>query len=189
MMQRYNGKFDSGKSNVRRKTKRPLVVLCSLLLLLSVAVGGTMAFLKSQDDSATNQFVPGHVGCYVNGNAVSLTAETNVPTYVRVRFVINWVDADGNVYPGDVTGVKLNVLSGWTNHNNYYYYPTMLEPGKTETTSAFTSGFEYGARPADIPEEYNLQVTVLAEAVQAVGRTADSTPSYQDSWKSALDGN
>ena len=86
-----------------------LVIACAAILCGSVVMG-TSAWLTADDD-ATNDFVPGVVGCYVeetvdNGAKTSVkiqNKDANVSAFIRVTLVASWVDDDGNVGPTPAT--------------------------------------------------------------------------------------
>lgn len=172
----------------KRKLNKSFVVLFSLILLLSIAVGATFAYLISGTEAEENSFVPGKVDCYVTDDyKVSLTDGTNVPTYVRVAIVATWQDGEGNVYATANDVINVNVTAEWQENRGYYYYPEKLVPGETIVTPAFSTGFTYSGDASGIPEGYELCVEVHAEAIQAIGRTDDNTEeAYQNSWNAAI---
>ena len=172
--------------------RKSFPVLLSLVLLLGIVGGATLAFLSTKDGAVSNSLVPGEVGCVVNSNySVSLTEQTNVPAYVRVTWVATWKNAAGEIYYADMNGVAPigTENNGWNNYGGFYYYPTALVPGENETTPVFASGFTYTGDASGIPEGYELKVDVLAEAIQAPGTTdVGDTPSYLDAWARAVNG-
>lgn len=102
----------NNNSPVRRRIPTRIVVACALAAALGVAgIAGVVAWLTAES-SVQNQFVLGEVKPVVNeeDNAgdefendsstvkqdVSVSNEGNVPIYVRAKFEIYWVDANGN---------------------------------------------------------------------------------------------
>ena len=59
----------NGKHAAPRGMKRSLVLVVSLLALLLVVAGGTLAWLTAQD-SVSNTFTPAHVTCNVDAAVI-----------------------------------------------------------------------------------------------------------------------
>ena len=137
-----------------RKSKRPVALLASLVMLLAVAVVGTAAFLTTSKGPVTNTFTPAHVPNKVveefNGSEkkdVAIKNEGDVPAYIRVALVATWVKLDdsGNPIPGEVYGEKpvpdtdytvslAQPTNGWAKSGDYYYY-TAKVPAKDQDDS------------------------------------------------------
>lgn len=170
----------NGKRVLKTNRKAP-VALVAILVLLCCAVAGTVAFLVTKTDSVVNTFTPSKVTTYVeeefNGQTksnVKIQNTGNIDAYIRVAVVANWIDKDGNVYGGATpvagkdytltpkTGENENWFQG---SDGYYYCKTAIESG-SETpvlieSCAKTTG-------AEVPEGYDLQVTILADGIQSV---------------------
>lgn len=162
------------------KTKKP-VALVAILVILCCAVAGTVAYLVTSTGPVTNTFTPASVTTEVveefNGTTksnVRIKNTGNIDAYIRVAVVANWIDKDGNVYGGATpvagkdytltpkTGENENWFQG---SDGYYYCKTAIESG-SETpvlieSCAKTTG-------AEVPEGYDLQVTILADGIQSV---------------------
>jgi len=86
-------------------------------------------------------------------------------SYVRVKLVMNWVDENGNV---SATPVNITVdydNTNWFEQDGIYYYKMPVAPdGKTENLLKADSPI---TEPADKPAGCHLEVTVLAESIQA----------------------
>ena len=170
----------NGKRVLKTNRKAP-VALVAILVLLCCAVAGTVAFLVTKTDSVVNTFTPSKVTTYVeeefNGQTksnVKIQNTGNIDAYIRVAVVANWIDKDGNVYGGATPVVgKDYTLTPKTGENEnwfqgsdgYYYCKTAIESG-SETpvlieSCAKTTG-------AEVPEGYDLQVTILADGIQSV---------------------
>ena len=91
-------------------------------------------------------------------------------SYVRVKLVMNWVDDDNNV---SATPVNITVdydNTNWFEQDGIYYYKMPVAPdGKTENLLKADSPI---TEPADKPAGCHLEVTVLAESIQAAPSTA-----------------
>ena len=120
-------------------SKKPLTLFVALVLLLTLAVGGSLAWLVSNDD-VTNSMVPGQVPIeideVINGTTkTSITIQNtgNIDAYIRVAVVANKVDKDGNITVGTAPELKLG--ADWQKlEDGYYYYKGVVAP-KASTES------------------------------------------------------
>ena len=168
--------------------KKKLTVLVALLLLVTVSVGGTLAWLATQTAPVTNTFTPSHVTTAVDEDTtttpgtksdVKIENTGDTSAYIRATYVVNWVDANGNIYAAqpvediDYT-VVLNKGSGsdqWTQGTDGYYYYNSEVPataGHDYTGVLITSIAPKGTAPTG----YTLQVTIIAEGIQSQGMSA-----------------
>ena len=90
---------------MKRINKKVILLAVSLVLILSVAIGGTVAYLIDQTDSITNTFtpasVPPHIDENFNGSVkdnVQIRNDGDIPAYIRVKVVVTWKDTADNVY-------------------------------------------------------------------------------------------
>lgn len=170
---------------VKSNGKKPLLMIAALALVVALSIGLTSAFLTSQQ-GLTNTFTPGKVSCEVVENVSdgkktvvqvkNPQTDDAVPAYIRVAVVANTVDAEGNITgSADVSGSLGG--EGWVQGDDgYYYYTKIVEPKEpNNVTDNLLSD--------DIDLD-GIQVTVLAQAIQAHGVT-DGTPSVtavKDAW-------
>ena len=155
------------------KTKKP-VALVALLVLLCCTVAGTLAYLVTNTDPVTNTFTPAHVSTAVdetfkNGvkSDVKIQNTGNIDAYIRAAVIINWADENGNVSATPVKATDYTITwtkEGWVEHNGYYYYTAPVAAGAL-TGELFTDCKL--AEKVTPPEGYNLQVTILADGIQA----------------------
>ncbi len=157
------------------KTKKP-VALVAILVLLCCAVAGTVAFLIDSTGPVTNTFTPASVTTQVeeefNGQTKSNVRIKNtgdIDAYIRAAVIVNWADAQGNVYGGatPVAGTDYTTLTlqtGWIKVGDYYYY-TSAVPARSSTGTLFAPIKQLKAC-ADT--NYKLQVTILADGIQSV---------------------
>lgn len=178
------------------KTKKP-VALVALLVLLCCTVAGTLAYLVTSTNSVTNTFTPASVSTEVKEtfkdgvkSDVKIQNTGDIPAYIRAAVIINWADANGNVYGGAVPTDKgdkkdydltLKANNGWIKGaDGYYYYIHPVAP-KESTTAIFEDITQLTDDPA---EGYGLQITILADGIQSEpGTTVVSV------WKSVTDVN
>lgn len=173
--------------------KRHWGMLLSILLLLTVVAGGTLAYVVAKTGMVENQFEKVQVSCEVlaEDNEVKLRNTSDVEAYIRAAIVVNWMDEDGNLL--GVAPVK--TTAGNSGHYAYdlnetvwekdaetgFYYYVEKVAARVGTTDALLSNITI-TKPEGF-EDYELSIEVLAEAIQADGVTADGTKTaYQDAW-------
>lgn len=157
-------------------------LLVSLLLLLTVSVGGTIAFLMDSAGPLRNLFTPSKVTTYVdetvNGKTksnVSIKNTGDTTAWIRAAIVVTWQDAKGNVYGQlpvenrDYT-MNLNVVNenGWLKgKDGFYYWPLPVksekEDGKNCKTGVLIQNCTY---KANAPEGYYLNVEIIGSGIQ-----------------------
>ena len=162
----------------RKKQKKVVSLLLSIALLLTLATGGTLAYIVTKSAMAQNQFVAGYVTSSVNNNG-TVTNNGNVDAYIRAAVVVNWMDGSGNVY-GIKPDYTLTVNSGWVENGGFYYYTSAVAPDATTEAAPVTVTVN-GTAPSSA---YSLCIQIVAEAIQAGGDTdSGNIPAYQDAWK------
>ena len=173
----------SRKENRRLNVAPFLAFLFTSILLLSAASGGTLAWLTAQDEPVVNEFTPAAVDVKITEKVEdnvkrsitiqNVSAERNIPVYIRVSLVVNWVDAAGNVLPGTVDlSTYVDTLGGWfLGADGYYYYCQPVAVGDS-TGELLKNPISLVSRT----DGSHLEVTVLAQAVQAT-QTA-----VEDAW-------
>ena len=180
----YQGKhfYDKRKPNIR--LNKAAVLIMAVLLLLGAAVGSTIAFLIDKTDPATNTFTYAKVSCEVTESFtnnkkdnVQVKNAGTTDAYIRATYVVNWVDAQGNIAASDPAGYSYtlteNPNSRWTKgEDGFFYYTSPVVPGASTEGSLLTCTVTYPDNP-----EYTLSVEILAEAIQ-------STPdkAVQEAW-------
>ena len=170
---------------------RKTALILSLCLIFALAVGTTFALLKASTDPVENTFTAAKSGTDIveelDGNQKKSIVVKNTGTavsYVRVKLVMNWVDESGNV---SATPVNITVdydNTNWFEQDGIYYYKMPVAPdGKTENLLKADSPI---TEPADKPTGCHLEVTVLAESIQAAPSAA-----VEGAWKvvKVVDGN
>ncbi|MBQ4369674.1 MAG: hypothetical protein II784_01595 [Oscillospiraceae bacterium] len=144
-------------------SKKALVLVIAAALLIALAVGGALAFLKDSADPVTNTFIPAVVDCkVVPGDSglytvQNVSGDTHIRAYIRAAVVLNTVDASGNITGNVADESTYLAADGWTKSGDYYYWDGIVEVG------ASTGNLLKAAVPAGV------SVTVLAEAIQADG--------------------
>ena len=165
---------------------RKAALILSLCLIFALAVGTTFALLKANTDPVTNTFTAAKSGTDIveelDGSQKTSIIVKNTGTavsYVRVKLVMNWVDKSGNVVSGgNLPEVTLNEPD-WFMKDGIYYYTKPVGP-KDSTANLLKDPI---TQP-NAPEGCHLEVTVLAESIQAAPSKA-----VTDSWGVRVDNN
>lgn len=164
---------------------RKTALILSLCLIFALAVGTTFALLKANTDPVTNTFTAAKSGTDIveklDGSQKTSIAVKNTGTavsYVRVKLVMNWVDESGNV-SAEPVNITPSITADWFEQGGIYYYK-MPVAAKGETTNLLKTPITQDAAP----EGYHLEVTVLAESIQAAPSKA-----VTDSWGVGVDSN
>lgn len=156
---------------------RKAALILSLCLIFALAVGTTFALLKANTAPVTNTFTAAKSDITIdedvkNGEKSSVEVKNigTATSYVRVKLVMNWVDEEGNVVSGgSLPTVTLN-KSDWFEQGGIYYYTKPVAPDE-KTTNLLQAGTSI-AEPTEKPAGCHLEVTVLAESIQAAPSTA-----------------
>lgn len=164
---------------------RKTALILSLCLIFALAVGTTFALLKANTDPVTNTFTAAKSGTDIveklDGSQKKSIIVKNTGTavsYVRVKLVMNWVDDNGNV-SAEPVNITPSITDDWFEQGGIYYYK-MPVAAKGETTNLLKTPITQGTAP----EGCHLEVTVLAESIQAAPSKA-----VTDSWGVGVDGN
>lgn len=171
--------------------RKLLVLLTAVALLLTFAVSGTVAYLVVGPQEVENTFTPVQVNTRIvetfeKGSKSSIMVQNgdtakDIPVYVRVAVVGNWVDAEGKIV-GPWSLGSYNTAN-WTKSGEFYYYNSILPVGKV-TEDLLTGNGIREADYSDAPEGTHLVVTVVQQAIQAAGMPA-TVDSAQDAFEYA----
>lgn len=160
-MKLYGGRSHNGK--------RSLAALIALVLIICVAVGGTIAYIVTQTGEVKNKFTPADVQIAIQEDfdgtvKSSITVENvndpkNVPCYIRVKLVSNMQDDKGNV-TGSAAINAFELNNKWFKGNDgCYYYKDVVAVGAS-TANLLADG-------STITLTNGQVVEVLAEGIQA----------------------
>ena len=162
-------------------SKKPLTLFVALVLLLTLAVGGSLAWLVS-NDNVTNSMVPGNVPIEIveeikDNVKTSITIKNtgNIDAYIRVAVVANKMDKDGNITVGTAPTLNLNTEKWQLLPDGYYYYKGVVAP-KASTESLGSISF------------VDAEVNILAESIQVLGGVTGDGNASVDAWKASFDG-
>ena len=148
--------------------KKLLVMVLSLVLLISVSTGVTLAYFSRMSAPVINTFQAGSVGAKIEETVSENTKEsirvTNTgdsPVYVRVRLVNYWMDGE-DIAPKASTLHVSEDTAKWKKIGEYYYYTAPLAGGAT-TENLLKAGITMTTDS----NGYTQVIDVLADTVQA----------------------
>ena len=159
------------KNAARGGMNRSLVLVVSLLALLLVVAGGTLAWLTAQD-SVSNTFTPAHVSCEVkedfNGTIksnVNVTNTSDIAAFIRVKLVTYRVNDAGQRIGGKATIPTFTPGTGWVKYGDFYYYTLPVEPNADPATDLIDQ--IKLTRSYDDADGGKQVIEVMAEAIQS----------------------
>lgn len=179
--EQYDGKYLQSEHKQLRRPKRLATLLVSLLLVLGVAVGGTVAFLSTRTDSKVNTFTPSEVTC-----AVTETFENNVKSnvavkntgdttaFIRAAINVTWMsnqDAANQTVSAKVPVKDTDYSITFAKNTNwiqgadgYYYYQLPVDPQVSTEVLIEECKLQENA---SVPDGYHLSVEIVASAIQS----------------------
>ena len=170
----YPGAHRRKDSKPRFPTNRAAVLLLSMILLIGIAVGTTVAFLVARTEPIKSTFEYAKVSCEVTGSKenVQIKNPGNTAAYIRATYVVTWRDGNRNVavsVPGGYSYTLTENLGNYWNKgaDGYFYYSLPVSPGNSTQDSLLTCNVTYPDNP-----EYTLSVEILAEAIQSTPENA-----------------
>ena len=172
---RYEGKHRKATAPARGRslrTGRLTTMVIATVLLLALAIGGTLAWLSTKDGPITNTFTPSKVTCEVTENFngvtksnVNVTNTGDTDAYIRVKLVSYRVN-DGGQHIGGTAEIPAFIPgTGWVKKGDYYYYTKPVAPGKQPETSLISSIPLTGSY--DDADGGKQVIEVMAEAIQS----------------------
>lgn len=158
---------------------RLAMMVLSIVLLLGVAIGGTIAWLSTKTTSVTNTFTPAKVTCDVTENFdentgvktnVNVTNTGNIAVYIRVKLVTYRTNDAGQHIGGTAELPEFTLGENWVEHGGYYYYTLPVASGEKPvanladrmTLEKFYGDADGGKQALD----------VMAEAIQSAPEKA-----------------
>ena len=168
----YRDKHEAWRSEKTARKGRLNATIISVVLILTLAVGGTIAFLSTKTDPVVNTFNPSQVTCSVvedfDGKTktnVNVENTGDIPAFICVKLVAYRTN-DAGQHIGGVSEVPAFTLGkDWARCGDYYYYTYPVAPGATPADSL--------AEVIKLTENYtdvdggHQSIDVIAEAIQA----------------------
>lgn len=156
------------------KNRKLAALLVSLFLVLTAAIGATIAYLVTHTDPVVNTFTPGKVDTEIveefDGDVkenVTLKNTGDVEAYIRAAVVVSWKDDQGNVLAaapvqGTDYTMELGENTGWFQaSDSYYYFSSPVAAGDS------TGILIQKCAPITQKEGYTLSVEIIGSAIQS----------------------
>lgn len=141
----YPGAHSRKDSKPRFPTNKAAVLLLSMILLIGIAVGTTVAFLVARTEPMKSTFEYAKVSCEVTGSKenVQIKNTGNTAAYIRATYVVTWRDAYGKVavsVPGGYSYTLTENLGNYWNKgaDGYFYYSLPVSPGVQQKSVLWT---------------------------------------------------
>lgn len=168
---------------------RKTALILSLCLIFALAVGTTVALLVAHTNAVTNTFTAAKSEITIkedvkNGKKSSIQVENigTATSYVRVKLVCNWVSDNENnqTISSEPVGIKpeINTDDWFLGTDGIYYYRKPVAPVSAKPSNVTSNLLKTPITQTNAPEGCHLEVTVLAESIQAAPDTA-----VKDAWK------
>lgn len=156
-------------------SNKNIAFLISIVLILTITVGGTLAYIATHTPGITNTFTPGEIsGDIIEDITGGIKKDVQVKNtgdaaaYVRVNVAVNWTNENGDIY-GEMPkeGVDYTITyhtddSNWfKGSDGYYYYKYAIVPNDVTAGSLLTcdSNTTNG--------EYYVGVDIMAQCIMA----------------------
>ena len=175
---RYTGKHRKTAAPARRRslrTGRVTTMLIATVLLLALAIGGTIAWLSTKDAPIQNKFLPSKVTCEVQEKFDGTTGEKTkvnvkntgtIDAFIRVKLVTYRTNDQGQHIGGTASLPSFVLGADWVKYGDYYYYTKPVAPNQTPATN-LTDSMTLTGSYADT-DGGKQAVDVMAEAIQSV---------------------
>lgn len=132
-----------------RLGSKKVVLTLSVILVLLLAVSGTLAYIFTESASLENEFQPSHISCAVvengkqySGEEVNVSEKKNVQiqntgdtaAYIRAKVVVTWKSHSNTLYakaPQEENDYTMTFApdSGWVKGaDDFYYYTLAVSP-------------------------------------------------------------
>ena len=180
----------------RSRTRRVVTLLASVIVLLTMATGATIAYMFLDTNGVTNIFTaaeernPTITETFQTGGWEKANVQVNVgnpgyAVYVRAKVVVNWTNEEGNVLALYLPekgvdkdySITYNTTDWFEGSDGYWYYKKPIRSGSTEDLINKCEVL----RAAPI-SGYTLQVDILTQTIQAAGVTAHGKPPVEEAW-------
>lgn len=174
------------------RTGRVTAIVMATVLLLALAIGGTVAWLSTKDEPITNTFTPSKVTCKVTESFdgkvksnVNVENTGNTQAFIRVKLVTYRTNNADEHIGGTATLPSFDLGANWVEYDGYYYYTLPVKAGDKPATNLTKSSMTLTENYPDADGGHQA-IDVMAEAIQSVPQAA-----VQDAWGAnfSIDGN
>lgn len=183
---KYQGRHEAKAASCGQKrihlNGRLTAMVIATVMLLALAIGGTVAWLTDTSPAVVNTFTPSQVKCEVTENFdgtvksnVNVKNTSDIPAFIRVKLVTYRVNEAGDHIGGTATIPPFTLGDGWVERDGYYYYTKPVEPNAQPDAPLTASGITL--QKYDDADGGKQVIEVMAEAIQSVPETA-----VQEAW-------
>lgn len=183
---KYQGRHEAKAASCGQKrihlNGRLTAMVIATVMLLALAIGGTVAWLTDKSPAVVNTFTPSQVKCEVTENFdgtvksnVNVKNTSDIHAFVRVKLVTYRVNEAGNHIGGTAKIPSFTLGDGWVERDGYYYYTKPVEPNASPEAALTASGITL--QKYDDADGGKQVIEVMAEAIQSVPETA-----VQEAW-------
>ena len=173
---RYEGKHRKAAAPAHGKalrTGRLTTMVIATVLLLALAIGGTLAWLSTKDAPIQNKFLPTKVTCEVmetfNGSTgvksnVNVKNTGTIDAFIRVKLVTYRTNDQGQHIGGTASLPNFTLGKGWVKYGDYYYYTLPVAPKEKPEADLISSITLESYTDVDGGHQ---AIDVMAEAIQS----------------------
>lgn len=176
--------------------KKKIILTIATVLLLTVAVGTTVAYLVTSTNPVVNTFNPSHVTTAVVENSGTPVTADNVDTgtskdnvqikntgdteaYIRAAVVVTWKNSNGNVYGKTPLSTDYTISfnsDAWIQGSDGYWYHKAPVAADTLTSVLIISATQNVAGPVGSDgTTYNLSIEIVASGIQSTPASVFNT--------------
>ena len=184
---KYQGRHEAKAASCGQKkihlNGRLTAMVIATVMLLALAIGGTVAWLTSSTGPITNTFTPSHVSCAVDEkfdersgvkSDVRVQNTSDILAFIRVKLVTYRTKDKGDHIGGTASVPNFQPGTNWVLHEGYYYYTQPVQP--QNFTGILINEIQLTTRYTDADGGHQA-IDVMAEAIQSVPEAA-----VQDAW-------
>ena len=173
---RYEGKHRKAAAPAHGKalrTGRLTAMVIATVLLLALAIGGTLAWLSIKDAPIQNKFLPTKVACKVTekfDGSTGVKSNVNVKNtgtinaFIRVKLVTYRTNDQGQHIGGTASLPNFTLGKGWVKYGDYYYYTLPVAPKEKPEADLISSITLESYTDVDGGHQ---AIDVMAEAIQS----------------------
>lgn len=154
-------------------SKKTATLLLSIVLILGMAIGGTVAYLVTDTTPVRNTFTPSRVSCEVTETVtdnvkteIKVHNTSDISAYIRVKLVTYRVNDARQHIGGTATIPDFTLGDNWVKNGDYYYYTQPVAAGATTTDSLVGQGGLALTSYTDVDGGKQV-IEVMAEAIQS----------------------
>ena len=179
---KYQGRHEAKASSCGQKrihlNGRLTAMVIATVMLLALAIGGTVAWLTDTSPAVVNTFTPSHVSCEVEEtfnnktgvkSKVQVKNTSDIPAFIRVKLVTYRTNDAGQHIGGTASVPNFQPGTNWVLHEGYYYYTQPVQP--QNFTGILIEEITLENRYTDADGGHQA-IDVMAEAIQSVPEAA-----------------